>query len=517
MAVGSIDNKIKGNNSKNKYKKKKISRIDKRKEAINELIFELENVIIIKEQTVISKKKKINKTLIYIAIISLLIIYILLPKIHLYGSREVTINYDKDYIENGYNARFLWLNIDDKIKVSSNLKEHKVGKYKKDYYLKYGIFKIRARRVINIVDKTAPDITISNEVINICPNDEIPEIKFIANDEYDGDITDKVITDYQKDKVILTVSDSSNNTINREVIIDRDDKTKPEITLKGNETMYLNIGVSYQEPGYSASDNCDGDITDKVTVTGEVSTNEGTYKITYKVSDNNGNETEVIRTIIVRRATHYNSGSIGNGVIYLTFDDGPNSGTTDVILDILRDEGVKATFFVTCSGPDSLIKRIYDEGHTLALHTCTHSYSYVYSSVDNYFQDLNSVSNRVKNITGYESKIIRFPGGSSNTVSRNYAYGIMSTLTSMVLERGYRYYDWNVDSKDAGGANTSSQVYYNVINSLSYNRGNVVLMHDIKYQTRDALRDIIRYAKDNGYTFAKIDMDTYMIRHGVNN
>ena len=93
----------------------------------------------------------------------------------------------------------------------------------------------------------------------------------------------------------------------------------------------------------------------------------------------------------------------------------------------------------------------------------------------------------------------------------------MSTLTSMVLERGYRYYDWNVDSKDAGGANTSSQVYYNVINSLSYNRGNVVLMHDIKYQTRDALRDIIRYAKDNGYTFAKIDMDTYMIRHGVNN
>ena len=156
-------------------------------------------------------------------------------------------------------------------------------------------------------------------------------------------------------------------------------------------------------------------------------------------------------------------------------------------------------------------------GHTLALHICTHDYSYIYSSVDNYFNDLNRVRTRVKNITGYDAKIIRFPGGSSNIVSRRYTYGIMSTLTGMVLDKGYRYYDWNVDSNDAGGANTSNQVYNNVVNYLSYNRSNVVLMHDVKYQTRDALRDIIRYVKNNGYTFSKIDMDTYMVRHGVNN
>ena len=383
--------------------------------------------------------------------------------------------------------------------------------------LKYKKLKIKRNRRVFVIDNINPYITTENEVINICPNDEVPNIKFNANDEYDGDITDKVIKNVLDEKIVLTVSDSSNNTISKEVLIDREDKTKPVIVLKGSGTIYLGIGSKYYEPGYTASDNCDGDITDKVEVSGEVSTNAGTYKLTYSVTDSNGNKDEVIRTIIVRNNNLYNNGTIGNGVIYLTFDDGPNEGTTNVILDILKEEGIKATFFVTCNGPDYLIKRIYDEGHTLALHTCTHNYSTVYSSVDNYFNDLNNVSNRVKNITGYESKIIRFPGGSSNTVSRNYSYGIMSTLTGMVLDRGYRYYDWNIDSKDAAGANSSSQVYSNVVYSLSYNRSNVVLMHDVKGQTRDALRDIIIYGKSNGYTFNKITMDTYMVRHGVNN
>ena len=93
----------------------------------------------------------------------------------------------------------------------------------------------------------------------------------------------------------------------------------------------------------------------------------------------------------------------------------------------------------------------------------------------------------------------------------------MSTLSGMVLDKGYRYYDWNVDSKDAGGANSSQEVYYNVVNNLSKNRSNVVLMHDVKWQTRDAIRDIIHYGKNNGYSFDKITMSTYMVRHGINN
>ena len=227
--------------------------------------------------------------------------------------------------------------------------------------------------------------------------------------------------------------------------------------------------------------------------------------------DDAGNEASVSRKVFIKKRDAV-------GTIYLTFDDGPKEGTTNVILDILKEEGVEATFFVTNGGPDELIKREYDEGHTVALHTASHDYATVYASVDAYFNDLNIVSTRVKNITGEESKIIRFPGGSSNTVSRHYCVGIMSTLTQLVLERGYRYYDWNVSSGDAaGGTVTKEMVYSNVVNSLSRDRINVVLMHDIKPYTRDALRDIIRYGKENGYTFERITPATQMVTQRVNN
>ena len=519
MAVSSINNKKRGNNSNNKYYNSKQKQRIKKDIYINELINGLEEVIKIKENTIVSSNKSSNKKYYYIFILLLIIllIYFLIPKITLKGNKEVIINYNEEYVEAGYKAKFLFIDITDNIKIKNNIKRNKVGNYNIDYFINLGIVNFKKTRKVIIIDNIKPSIKVEKDIINICPNDNIPDITFDAIDDYDGNLTDKVIKEYSDDKVILIVRDSSNNEISKEIKIDREDKTKPSITLKGNTTMYLTLLEHYNEPGYIANDNCDGDITNKVVVDGEVKQQVGTYKIKYTVTDSSNNTNEVIRTVIVRNNNLYNNGSIGNGVIYLTFDDGPNNGTTNVILDILKEEGVKATFFVTCNGPDNLIKRIYDEGHTLALHTCTHDYSYVYSSVDNYFNDLNRVSTRVKNITGYDAKIIRFPGGSSNTVSRRYSYGIMSTLTGMVLDKGYRYYDWNVDSKDAGGANSSSQVYNNVVNYLSHNRSNVVLMHDVKYQTRDALRDIIRYAKNNGYTFSKIEMDTYMVRHGVNN
>lgn len=208
---------------------------------------------------------------------------------------------------------------------------------------------------------------------------------------------------------------------------------------------------------------------------------------------------------------------IKEGIIYLTFDDGPRSGTTNKILDILKYEGVKATFFVTGNGPDYWIKRMDDEGHTVGLHTFSHIYSYIYSSVNNYFSDLEKIKNRVRGIIGKDSKIIRFPGGSSNTISKNYKIGIMSELVKMVLDMGYHYFDWNVDSLDAGGAMNSYEVYNNVISNLSKNRVNVVLMHDTKDITVWALKKIIEYGKENGYIFKKIDMDTEMIVHNIYN
>ena len=145
-------------------------------------------------------------------------------------------------------------------------------------------------------------------------------------------------------------------------------------------------------------------------------------------------------------------------------------------------------------GYDDVLKRAYDEGHTIGLHTSSHNYGYIYSSVDAYFNDLYAIQNKVKKITGFAPMIVRFPGGSSNTVSRNYSIGIMTRLTGEVLNRGYRYFDWNVDADDAGGAYTdSNRIYLNVVNNLSYYKTNVVLMHDSygHTATRDALKNIM--------------------------
>ena len=205
-------------------------------------------------------------------------------------------------------------------------------------------------------------------------------------------------------------------------------------------------------------------------------------------------------------------------MIAMTFDDGPRSGTTDIILNILKEENVKATFFVTNSGPDDLIKRAYDEGHAVGLHTASHDYSVVYASGDSYFNDLKLVSERVKRITGEESKLIRFPGGSSNTISRKYSPGIMSYLTQEVVKRGYRYYDWNIDSRDAeGGRFNADEITKFVTSKLSHDKVNMVLMHDIKVTTMEALRNIIRYGKENGYVFDKIGPYTDMVMQHVNN
>lgn len=205
------------------------------------------------------------------------------------------------------------------------------------------------------------------------------------------------------------------------------------------------------------------------------------------------------------------------GTIYLTFDDGPGEHTGR-LLDILKKYNIKATFFVTGRGDDADILREYQEGHTVALHTFSHNYKYVYSSVENYFADLVQVAARVKNITGEEAKIIRFPGGASNTVSTKYDGGIriMSILTQEVLKRGYVYFDWNVSSNDAANATSADAVYTSTVTHLKEGP-NVILQHDIKGYSVDAVERIIEYGMAHGYDFKALDPNSPAIRHEVNN
>ena len=163
-------------------------------------------------------------------------------------------------------------------------------------------------------------------------------------------------------------------------------------------------------------------------------------------------------------------------------------------MNILDKYNVKATFFVTCTAYlEEYSKKIVEKGHTIALHTCSHRYSSIYTNEDNYFNDLNEISNLVDKYTQIKPKYIRFPGGSSNTVSIDYNKGIMSRLTNKVHDRGYKYFDWNVDSNDAGGANKDEE-YQNVIGALTNSDRdiNMVLMHDTKESTKDSLEAIIK-------------------------
>ena len=204
---------------------------------------------------------------------------------------------------------------------------------------------------------------------------------------------------------------------------------------------------------------------------------------------------------------------------YLTFDDGPSDNTLKV-LDILKQYGIRATFFVKGTGNLSYLKQIHAAGHTVALHTYSHEYSEIYVSQKAYFDDLQKISNAVKEQIGIESKIIRFPGGSSNTVSKDYCNGIMTALAAETANQGYVYFDWNVDSSDASGNNVPvADIMASIQNQGGYSDHEIVLMHDTgsKDTTVEALPQIIEYYQEKGYTFAPITVDTPPVQHGINN
>ena len=202
---------------------------------------------------------------------------------------------------------------------------------------------------------------------------------------------------------------------------------------------------------------------------------------------------------------------------YLTFDDGPTKNTLE-ILDILEEHNVKATFFVIAQNPDYL-QRIVDGGHAIGLHSYSHEYK-IYSSSEEYFNDLNKISDYVYNAVGQRPKIIRFAGGSSNTISMNYCRGIMSKLTKQVREKGYNYYDWNVGSGDASGVSVPTDtIVNNVINGVKNKNSVCVLMHDAagKKTTVDALPKIITELKKQGFEFKVLTPDIQGFKHAVNN
>ena len=191
------------------------------------------------------------------------------------------------------------------------------------------------------------------------------------------------------------------------------------------------------------------------------------------------------------------------------------------MLDVLKKYDVKATFFIlNYDAHPEYVKRAIDEGHTIAIHGYSHEYSEIYASPKAGLENIMKLHDKLVDDFGYATNLTRFPGGSSNTISKNYCEGVMSKLCPLAESAGYSYFDWNVSSEDATESSLDADVIAsNVINGLAKGRGNVVLMHDAagKDTTADALEAIIKYGLENGYTFAGLSSDTKPVRHNINN
>ncbi len=213
-------------------------------------------------------------------------------------------------------------------------------------------------------------------------------------------------------------------------------------------------------------------------------------------------------------------------VCYLTFDDGPSKNTL-TILDALDKYDAKATFFVVGSNSKlEYVPEIYRRGHTIGLHTNTHQiYTSdkninIYASSEAYFNDLNAISDKVEQLIGIKSKIIRFPGGSSNTVSKKVCQGIMKTLKREVMAKGYAFFDWNVSSGDASGKTASASQIVKTVLSQAKNKDTIcVLMHDsaAKTTTAQAVPAMLEGLKQMGYRFEGLTEQSFGFHQPVAN
>jgi peptidoglycan/xylan/chitin deacetylase (PgdA/CDA1 family) len=210
--------------------------------------------------------------------------------------------------------------------------------------------------------------------------------------------------------------------------------------------------------------------------------------------------------------------TIGSGkgpkVAYLTFDDGP-SIYTNRVLDILKEYNVKATFFVngrSDANSLSIYRRIVNEGHSIGNHTYTHKFQNIYTSVQAFDNDFNSLQDLILRTTGVTMDIMRFPGGSNNAISDSYSLGIMNTLTVKYKNMGYKYFDWNASAGDSWEGTTTSYAIDNITRQCRYKSFAIILMHDSRPTTPDALKSAIQNLTGFGFKFLPLSTSTPVVQ-----
>lgn len=270
----------------------------------------------------LTKKNIILSSIILVILVMIVLLIFFNPFIYfkVNGDNVITVDVDSNYSLPPVKAYMFNNNITNKIEKKDNINIKKIGKYEVTYKVKYLLTTKKLTIIVNVVDRELPNIVLNGEEnIIICPNKEYVEEGYIAIDNYDGDITDKVEIKNNDTYLEYIVKDSSNNEFSIKRNIKKEDKELPIITLSGNSKYKISLGSKYSEKGYSATDNCDGDISSDVEVTNNINVNKvGTYTITYKAKDSSGNEVIATRKIEVVDNTKSNDYvNIVNGPTYI--------------------------------------------------------------------------------------------------------------------------------------------------------------------------------------------------------
>ena len=442
--------------------------------------------------------------------------------VHLSGDREVRLRYGETYQDPGAAASLKGpLLPEEGIPVEvfceipfdpSGLGEQTI-KYNARVLFWHGY----AVRKIMVTDKVRPRIILMEDPSEyVIPGETYREEGYYAADNYDGDLTDQVQITRYHNRIVYRVQDSSGNTAEAVRNIVFYDPVFPELTLAGSEVIELHVGETYQEPGYVASDNLDGDLTSRVAVTGKPDIfHAGIYTLTYSVTDSYGNTTRQIRKVKVASPTEQLIIEPEGKVIYLTFDDGPGP-YTEQLLDVLAKYDVKVTFFVVKNKYSDILKEIVRQGHAIGIHSVCHDYKTIYASEEAYRDDLLEMQQIIESETGIHTTLVRFPGGSSNTVSK-FNKGIMTRLSKLLGEMGFQYFDWNVNSGDAGQTTKTEEVVQFAIDGISRYDVAIVLQHDIKEYSVEAVEEIILWGLENGYRFLPLDPTSPNAHHKIRN
>lgn len=452
------------------------------------------------------KKDKFGNGLIaflFICIIFLLC-YAFKNPVLLYSSNpEVEINHEYDPKKN---IQQVFFHSDSDVKISGDINTNKIGNYEITYQLK----NYKKTCKVSVKDTKAPELKVKAYKADM--KEDVQPESFVESVKDDSKVSlsfkKKPTKDKEQTLTIIAKDEYGNSTSKETTLTLVKDIEKPVIHT---DAISVYVGAKPNYKSYiEVTDNLDSKPTIKVDSSKVKTKKAGTYKLLVTATDRSGNKAKAKINVTVEEPSK---------VVYMTFDDGP-SENTDKILKILKKYDAKATFFVTGNNQkyNSSIKKAADQGNTIALHTYTHDYANVYSSTTAYFEDLQKVSDMVKQITGKAPKYIRFPGGSSNTISAQYSQGIMSALDNMVHEKGYEYFDWNCSSGDAASNTVPTQDIVRNATSCDYEQI-MILFHDSspKTTTVEALPEIIKSYKERGYVFKGICDDTPIFHHGVNN